>query len=54
LDEKFEAIVKNYQSISAENEILMRKINEDAQRDQELKAANEYLKKQLGDFMKQK
>jgi len=36
LDEKFEAVTKNYQSLSAQNELLMTKINEGAQRDQEL------------------
>ena len=46
--------MKNSQSLSARNELLMRKINEDAQRDQELKAQNEYLRKQLGAFLKQK
>jgi len=38
LDEKFEVVMKNYQSLSAQNEVLMGKINEDPQRDQELKA----------------
>jgi len=37
-----------------QNEILMKKINEDAQSDQETKAQNEYLRKQLGAFLKQK
>jgi len=46
--------MKNYRSLSAQNEMLMRKINEDAQRDQELKAHNDYLRKQLGAVLKQK
>jgi len=54
LDEKFKAIMKNSQSLLAQNKILIRKINEDAQRDQELKAQNEYLRKHLGAFLKQK
>ena len=54
LDEKFEAIMKDYQSLLAQNEILTSKNNEDTQRDQELKAQNEYLKKQLGAFLKKK
>ena len=53
LDEKFEAIMKKYQSLLDENEILIRKINEDAQHDQELKAQNEYLRRQMGEFIKQ-
>ena len=36
LDEKFEAAIKNDQSLSAQNELLMRKINEGAQYDKEL------------------
>jgi len=52
LDETFEAIMKNFRSLSGKNEILMKKINEDAQHAQELKAQNEYLKKLLGAFLK--
>jgi len=33
LDEKFEAVMKNCQSFLARNEVLTRKINEDAQHD---------------------
>jgi len=40
LEEKFEAVMKNIYAISASN--------------QELNAQNKYLRKQLGDFMKQK
>jgi len=36
LDEKFDAVMKNYQSLSAQNELLIRKINKGHQRDQEL------------------
>jgi len=52
LDEKFKVVMKSYQKLSAQNEMLTRNINEDAQRDQELKAQNEYLKKQLSAFLK--
>ena len=47
LDKKFEAIMKNYQSLSAQNELLMRKINEGAKhdQDQELQAQDDYLRK---------
>jgi len=38
LDEKFEVVIKNYQSLLAHNKLLMRKINEGAQHDQELQA----------------
>ena len=38
LDEKLEAVMKNYQSVSAQNVLLMRKPNEGIQRDQELQA----------------
>ena len=34
--------------------MLMKKINEDTQRDQETKAQNEYLRNQLGAVLKQK
>ena len=37
-----------------QNEFLASKIREDSQRNQEAQARNEYLKKQLGSFMKQK
>ena len=47
LEEKFDALIR-------QNEMLMKKINEDTQRDQETKAQNEYLRKQLGAFLKQK
>jgi len=47
LDEKFEVVIKNYQSLSAQNELLMRKINEGAKhdQDQELQAQDDYLRK---------
>ena len=54
LDGKCEAVMKNYQSLSAKNELLMRKVNEGAQHDQELQAQNDYLRKQLGAILKQK
>ena len=38
LEEKFDALLR-------QNEMLMKKINEDAQCDQETKAENEYLRK---------
>ena len=53
-DEKFEAIMKNCQSLLAQNELLMRKLNEGIQHDQELQSQNEYLGKQLGVVLKQK
>ena len=53
LDEKFEGIMKNYQFLSAQNEILIKKIHEDAQCGQDLKAQNKYLKNLLGAFLKQ-
>jgi len=37
--------MKNYQSPSSQNELLIRKINEEAQCDQELEVCNEYLRK---------
>jgi len=54
LDEKFEAGMKNSQSLSPQTELLMRKLNEGAPCDQELQAKNEYLRKQLGAVLKQK
>ena len=47
LEERFEALMKH-------NEFLASKIREDSQRNQEAQAQNEYLRKQLGSFMKQK
>jgi len=38
LEEKFDTLMR-------QNEMLMKKIHEDAQRDQETKAQNEYLQK---------
>jgi len=38
LDEKFEAVMRNCQSLSTQNELLMRKLNEGVQRDQEIQA----------------
>jgi len=54
LDEKFDAVIKNYQSLSTQNELLMRKHNEGVQHDQELQAQNEYLRKNLGAILEQK
>ena len=45
LEEKFDALVR-------QNEMLMNKINEDSQQNQETKAQNDYLRKQLGALMK--
>ena len=47
MDEKFKAIIR-------QNEMWMKKINEDTQHDEETKAQNKYLRKQLGAFLKQK
>jgi len=47
LEEKFDALMR-------QNEMLMKKTNEDSQQNQEIKAQNEYLHKQLGAFLKQK
>ena len=47
LEEKFDALMR-------QNEMLMKNINEDSQQNQETKAQNEYLRKQLSAFMKQK
>ena len=47
LEEKFDALLR-------QNEMLMKKINEDTQCDQETKGQNEYLRKQHGVFFKQK
>ena len=47
LEERFEALMKK-------NEFLAIKIREDSQRNQEAQAQNEYLRKQLGSFLKQK
>jgi len=47
LEERFEALMK-------QNEFLASKIQEYSQRNQEAQAQNEYLRKQLGSFMKQK
>ena len=47
LEERFEALMK-------QNEFLASKIREDSQRNQEAQAQNEYLRKQLGSFMKRK
>jgi len=46
LEERFEALMK-------QNEILMKTLSEKAQHDQETKAQNEYLQKQLGAYLKQ-
>ena len=47
LEERFEALMK-------QNEFLASKIREESQRNQEAQAQNEYLREQLGSFMKQK
>ena len=47
LEEKFEALMR-------QNEMLVKKIHEDAQHNQETQAQNKYLRKQLGSFLKQK
>ena len=46
LEETFEALMK-------QNEFLSRKIQEDAQKDQESQAQNKYLQKQLDSYLKQ-
>jgi len=46
LEERFKALMK-------QNEILMKTLSEEAQCDQETKAQNEYLQKQLGAYLKQ-
>ena len=47
LEERFEALMK-------QNEFLVSKIREDSQRNHEAQAQNEYLRKQLGSFLKQR
>jgi len=47
LEERFEALMK-------QTEILVSKSREYSQRNQEIRAQNEYLQKQLGAFLKQK
>jgi len=47
LEEKFCALTR-------QNEMLLKKIHEDSQYNQETKVQNEYLRKQLGEFLKQK
>ena len=47
LEEKFDALMR-------QNEMLMKKIHEDAQHNQETQASNEYLWNQLDSFLKQK
>ena len=47
LEERFEALMK-------QNEFLVSKVREDSQKEQETRAQNEYLRKQLGSFLKQK
>ena len=47
LEERFEALMK-------QNEFLVSKVREDSQKEQETRAHNEYLRKQLGSFLKQK
>jgi len=47
LEERFEALMKQH-------EILMKVLSEEAQRERETKTQNEYLRKQLGAFLKQK
>ena len=37
-----------------QNEFLVSKVREDSQKEQETRAQNEYLRKQLGSFLKQK
>jgi len=46
LEERFEALMK-------QNEILMKTLSEEAKHDQETKAQNKYLQKQLGAYLKQ-
>jgi len=47
LEEKFESLMK-------QNEFLANQVREDSQRNRESQAQNEYLRKQLGSFLKQK
>ena len=47
LEERFEALMKQH-------EILIKVLSEEAQRERETKTQNEYLRKQLGAFLKQK
>ena len=47
LEERFEALMK-------QTELLVSKSREDSQRNQEIRAQNEYLQKQLGALLKQK
>ena len=47
LEERFEALMK-------QNDFLSRNIQEDAQKNQETQAQNEYLQRQLGAYLKQK
>jgi len=47
LEERFDALMR-------QNELLLRKISEGTQHNQETQAQNKYLRKQLGSFFKQK
>ena len=47
LEERFEALMR-------QNELLVKKIQDDTQRNQETQAQNEYLRRQLGTVLKQK
>jgi len=53
-DEKFEAVITSYQSLSAQNEMMIRKIKEFSRCDEEFKSQNDYWRKQLGAVLKQK
>jgi len=47
LEERFDAFMM-------QNELLLKKISQDFEHNQDTKAQNEYLRKQLGAFLKQK
>ena len=48
------SLEENFDALMRKNEMLMKKIHEDAQNNYETQAQNEYLRKQLGSFLKQK
>ena len=47
------SLEENFDALMRQNEMLLKKIHEDAQRELETQARNEYLQKQLGSFLKQ-
>lgn len=53
-DEKFDEVMKKCHTLTLQNEALMKKLNQSDHDNHEHKAQNEYLRKQLAGFLKQK